>query len=140
MSNELPISIKIVILGSVRKHYEKIKDVIDCFTFNGFEVLSPSKANIINPNDDFVLFDTDMSDDPGILEEIVLRKMEVADIIYICNVDGYIGISVIYELGYSMGMREKIYFLEKWKESFLDEFYDDSKVIDPLSLCKKLIK
>jgi len=139
MSNELPKLYKVVILGSFKKHYEQIKETIDCFIANGFEVLSPQKSNIINPNDEFVLFDTDISHDPKILEEIVLKKMREANIIYICNVNGYIGRSVGFELGNSINMRDKVYFLEKWNESFLDEFFDESKVIDPLSLCNNIM-
>lgn len=54
--------------------------------------LSPEEGLVINPNDEFVLFDYD----PPILNEgeiqtIVLKKMHIADFVYLVNPEGYLG-------------------------------------------------
>jgi hypothetical protein len=128
----------VALLGSFRKHYEQVKQIMDCFTANGFIVSSPKKANIINPGEDFVLFDTDPTQNPRLLEDSVLQKIEEADLVYICNVGGYIGTSVSFELGNLVAMRQKVYFLEMCNDPVFKEFFDESTIISPIELCKRM--
>jgi len=129
----------VTIFGSFRKHYKKIIEIIDTFEANGITVLSPKKSEIINPDSEFVVFKSDVTNDPLELENIHLNTIEKADIIYVCDVDGYIGFSTAFEIGYALRMGHTIYFLEEPKEIILSEIANEhfysKKIINPEELC-----
>jgi len=50
---------KAAISGSFRKFYKEICAAYDIFEQNGITVLSPKKSRIINPDDEFVILETD---------------------------------------------------------------------------------
>lgn len=93
-----------LIIGSFRKHYPQIIKIIKYFNTNGIEVLSPKISNILNPKDEFVIFDYDPKEaEMREIEDLVLKKMHLADFVYIVNPDGYMGNSTSFEIGYCHG-------------------------------------
>lgn len=101
---------KCLIIGSFRKHYSQIVETIKFFNTNNIDVLSPKISTILNPEDEFVVFDYDSKDaDIRQIEDMVLEKMHNADFIYIVNPDGYIGQSTSFEIGYCHGKNLKIF-------------------------------
>lgn len=129
----------ITICGSFRKHYKEIIEVIEIFEERGFVVLSPKKSEILNPNEEFVIFKDDETTDPSELENIHLDAIKKADIIYVCDFDGYIGFSTAMELGYAINYGHLIYFYDKPNEIIFDKLCNlDNRVVKPNELCLKL--
>lgn len=106
-----------LIIGSFRKHYRHMTDVIRLFHAKGIEVLSPKDAEILNPNDEFVVFDYDpkyLSEKE--LEDLVLEKMHKCHFVYLVNPGGYIGLSASFEVGYCAANGIDVYALEASNE------------------------
>jgi hypothetical protein len=102
-----------LIIGSFRKHYDDMTNVIRLFHDEGIEVLSPKEAEILNPNDEFVVFDYDpkhLSEKE--LEDLVLEKMHKCHFVYLVNPGGYIGLSASFEVGYCAAHGIDVYALE----------------------------
>lgn len=104
---------KIVISGSFRKFYCGICETINTLESNGITVLSPKISQIINPKDEFVVFEHDISDDPRILEDNHLHAIDQADALFVYNPNGYVGLSAALEIGYAISLGIPIYFKEK---------------------------
>lgn len=103
------------IIGSFRKeeHYSKIIEIIQKLKFNCITILSPKGTEVVNSIDNFVIFS---SDDPNLtpieIEEATLQKIFSSDIVYVCDVDGYIGRTTAYEIGRCVMRNKEIYFME----------------------------
>ncbi|KKR07371.1 MAG: MazG nucleotide pyrophosphohydrolase [Candidatus Peregrinibacteria bacterium GW2011_GWC2_39_14] len=125
-----------LIIGSFRKHYSQIVETINFFHANNIEVLSPKISTILNPEDEFVIFDYDPRDaDIRQIEDKVLEKMHNTDFVYIVNPDGYIGQSTSFEIGYCHGKNLKIFAMEDSSE--LCSRYIHA-VLKPNEIIKKL--
>lgn len=106
-----------LIVGSFRKHYEPITDVIKGFHANGIKVLSPKMAKILNPEDEFVVFDYDpphLSEKE--LEDLVFEKMHQSHFVYLVNPGGYVGLSAAFEIGYCAAHGIDVYAMESSNE------------------------
>lgn len=124
---------KSLIIGSFRKHYNQMVDIIDIFNKNAIEVLSPREAIIINPEDEFVVFDYDPKDlSDKEIEDKVLEKMHNVDFVYLYNPGGYIGLSASFEIGYCHAHGIKVYAFEESNElcfQYVDEVKKPHEVI-----------
>jgi hypothetical protein len=106
-----------LIVGSFRKHYEPITEVIRSFHANGIEVLSPREAKILNPDDEFVIFSYDPSHlSEKELEDLVLDKMHRSHFVYLVNPGGYVGLSAAFEIGYCAAHGIDVYAMEPSNE------------------------
>lgn len=106
-----------LIVGSFRKHYEPITEVIRSFHANGIEVLSPKEAKILNPDDEFVIFNYDPSHlSEKELEDLVLDKMHRSHFVYLVNPGGYVGLSAAFEIGYCAAHGIDVYAMEPSNE------------------------
>ena len=115
-------SIYTVISGSFRKYYQEIKGVIDQFENLGINVLSPKKSMIINPDDEFALLESDETDDIFNIENKHLSAIKKADFLYIVNPNGYIGLTVAFEMGWAYANNCSIYCMHKPNDILLKEF------------------
>lgn len=116
-----------LIIGSFRKHYKEILKVIDIFHNSGITVLSPKKSFVINPEDEFVLFDYDPKNkSKKEIEDAVLEKIRNVDFVYLANFNGYIGPSASFEVGYCHAHKIKVFALEP-SEEICTEYIDDIK-------------
>lgn len=103
----------IVISGSFHRFYNEIKEIIFLFeSLGGVKVLSPKISEIINPGEEFAILKSDLTQNPEILERNHLKAIEKADILYICNPEGYLGNSAIFELGFATALGKKIFCKE----------------------------
>jgi hypothetical protein len=125
-----------VIIGSFRKHYSEMINVIKLFAENDIEVLSPRISNILNPDEEFVIFDYD-PEGASIreIEDLVLKKMHKSNFVYIVNPGGYIGLSASFEIGYCHGNSLRVYAMERSSE-LCCEYVDG--VLNPKEMIKKI--
>lgn len=100
------------ILGSFNKHYEFIKEDIETFARFGFNVIVPQVENIKSNNNGYVLFDSNEISNPKIIEKTFLESCLKSDAIYVCNIGGYLGKTVMFEIGYLLARGIEIYFRE----------------------------
>ena len=102
------------IIGSFRKpdHYEVIKKAIFTFQKAGLIVLSPRGSSISKSVDRFVVFESDDQNlVPWEIQMITLDKIIHSDVVFVCNVNGYIGRTTCYEIGFCLSRRKPLYFL-----------------------------
>ena len=111
------ISLKVVISGSFRKHLQGILKLKKELEERGIEVIKPNRVKTIKniENPDFVKFEGEENIHPYILEREYFDVIEECDAHIIYNQDSYLGQSVTYKLGVSMGKGEKtkVYFIER---------------------------
>jgi len=114
---------KCIISGSFRKFYNEIVKLIDEFNSLGIEVLSPKKSKIINPEEEFVVLESD-SKDKNIkqLEEEHLEAIKNSNFLYICNPKKYLGNSAIMEIGFAIANKKPIFTLESIDDITLSQF------------------
>ena len=105
----------ISIIGSFRKeeNYAKVVEIITKLREAGVNVLSPAGTEVVDSIEDFVIFiSDDKSLSPVEIEKMTLEKIFASDIVYVCDVDGYIGNTTAYELGRCDIREKEIYFME----------------------------
>lgn len=104
---------KVTIIGSFRKYYEDICELIDKFEQSGIEIMSPKKSFIIDNVDGFVVLNSDIkTEKPFIIQEHVFENIRKSDVVYVWNPKGYLGNSTCYEIGKVMEMGKLIMFKE----------------------------
>ena len=106
----------IVISGSFRRHLTGIHEKIKEFDKLGFKVLSPKISKPINPEEEFVILESDVTADEERLEKEHLQAIKEASVLYVFNFDGYLGNSVRLEIGYAIGVQKPIYTYEEVTE------------------------
>jgi hypothetical protein len=80
-------------------------------------VLSPKEAKILNPDDEFVIFNYDPSHlSEKELEDLVLDKMHRSHFVYLVNPGGYVGLSAAFEIGYCAAHGIDVYAMEPSNE------------------------
>lgn len=108
---------RVTIIGSFRRYYEGICQLIDQFEQNNIEVMSPKKSFIIDEIDGFVVLDTDdKNKKPFFIQEHVFENVKKSRVVYVWNPEGYLGNSTCYEIGKVMGMGKTIFFKEYPKD------------------------
>ena len=118
---------EIAILGSFSKHYDLIVKIAHKFEENGFTVLVPKLEGVKKTNNSFLLLEGDKSNNPKELEKEYIKKCLEADLVYVCNQDGYIGKSVAFELGFLSAFKQEIFFLTKPEDELLNSLIPYSK-------------
>jgi len=113
---------KCVISGSFRKFYNEIVATAEIFQKQGVEVLSPKISVIRNAGGEFVLLESDATDDIKTLEQAHLDAIKNADFLYLYNPGGYVGVSASLEIGWAIANNKKVFSLEKPADQILGEF------------------
>lgn len=130
------------ILGSLNKHYDTIVETATYFKERGLIVLAPEISVVKSNNDGYVFLESDKITDPVIVEREFLKKCIDSDFVYVCNKDGYLGKTVMLELGYMLGKGQEVYFMEKpIEEKLIMEMTERSMeglVASPEQLVKKI--
>lgn len=101
-----------VISGSYRKHLNIIVQLKQWLEEEGINVLSPSGDIAMNPDEDFVILDTDPIDHPELLQSSVFAKIRCSTFLVVANPEGYLGNAAILEIGYAIATGIKIFSLE----------------------------
>jgi len=101
------------IIGSFRKYYHDVLEMIKIFEENGFSILSPKYSTIIRNEEGFVILD---SDDPTFthidIQTIVFHRAFRSDFVYVWNPDGYVGKTTCYEIGRLVERKIPLYYKE----------------------------
>ena len=108
---------KISIIGSFRKYYEEIKQLIILFNKNNIEVFSPKLSEITHSVEEFVIFASDNQNlTPAEIQSDTLNRILKSDIVYVYDPDGYIGRTTCYEIGVLRTTTIPLCFLEEPKD------------------------
>jgi hypothetical protein len=129
------------IIGSFRKHYDKICEAKETFARMGLKVLAPNDGNIVDKSVEYVLLDTDTSSSPTVNESAYIRKLLESDLVYVCNVGGYVGLTAMLEISIIMSKGQEIYFMEQPVDPLLAAMCDGAKdnvVYSPDELCEMI--
>jgi len=122
------VNLSCVVSGSFRKYYSRILSVITILLNSRVQVLSPKSSKIIDPSKGFVILETDLHDlsSPVIrhIEGKVLRHIRECDFLYVCNPEGYIGLSTAFEIGFAHAHGKKIITSDLPTDSTIFEFVD----------------
>ena len=129
---------KISIIGSFRKYYKEITELILMFNKNNIKVLSPKLSKITHSIEDFVIFATDdQSLTPAQIQTDTLNKILKSDIVYVYNPNGYIGRTTCFEIGVLRTTTIPLYFLEKPKDLPIN--IDENSIISPSKLIYSIL-
>lgn len=109
MPNEHRTKISTVISGSYRKHLQEIIFLKIELEKQGVDVLSPSGEIAINPDEEFIILDSDPVTNPELLQSAVFSKIRNSTFLVLANFHGYIGVAAAMELGYAIREGIKIY-------------------------------
>jgi len=103
-------------IGSFRKkkHYAIVKKGVFLFKDKGIQVNSPRGAAVCGKIDQFVIFTSDEQGmTPEEIQMITLDKILKSDVVFVCNLDGYVGKTTCYEIGFCFSRNIPLYFLSK---------------------------
>ncbi len=104
------------IIGSFRKFYKDICNIINNFTNQGICVVSPKVSEICNQIDDFVVFKYDNpSFNPAEIQMITMEKILNSHAVFVYNPNGYIGKTTCYEIGFCISRSVPIFSLKNPK-------------------------
>lgn len=101
-----------VIIGSFRKHLVQIMRLKRLLSTQQVIVLSPQGQTALNPDDEFIVLDSDPVIHPKLLQDSVFAKIRRSTFLVVANVDGYLGRATILEMGYAIALGITIYILE----------------------------
>lgn len=101
-----------VICGSLRKHLTEIAFIKKLPEEMGIGVLSPRGVVAKNPDEEFILLDSDPIDGPKLLQDSVFAKIRRSTFIVIANIEGYLGNAAIMEIGHATAYGIDIYTTE----------------------------
>ncbi len=112
---------KIVLAGSYRKYLKEVCDIKKNLEDSGYMVLEPSCGEVINQGSEFIVMKDNVSsgkkeiteEDMMKIEEKFLNSLRKADIVYVINKNGYIGLSAAMEIGFANAIKKPVYCLEE---------------------------
>ena len=139
MNKEMDRSATVTISGSFRKFYPEITNAIDVFSEREIEILSPAKSKIVDPNAEFVIFESDETTDVRELEDRHLDAIRNSDALYIVNPGGYVGNSAILEIGYAIALKIPIYTLEPIEDKTLSVYIDGTTKPEKIDMKQRKI-
>lgn len=130
---------KVSIIGSFRKYYEDIKEIINLLKKNNIEVLSPKFSEITYSIEDFVIFASDNQElAPYEIQTETLNRILKSDAVYVYNPTGYVGRTTCYEIGIIRTTKIPLLFLERPKD--LPILVCNCDIMNPSKLVFSLLK
>lgn len=129
------LSFQVAIIGSFRKYYKEILELIKLFKGYGLYVWSPKESEICDSIEDFVIFKSDNPEyTPAEIQTITLERILRADMVYVYNPHGYIGRTTCYEIGFCLSRCKPIYFFEEPKDLPI-HFVKSKQILLPEEFC-----
>ena len=131
------------IIGSFSKQMQDIARAKRVFEQNGFNVLAPIDTEVSNERSTqgFLVLEKDAQKRPRDLEHSYLSALLNCDVVYVCNRDGYIGKSAMFEIGFLMyPQKTDIIFQEMPTEELIVDMMTDSdgsiqNIMTPEEVC-----
>ena len=120
-----------VISGSYRKHLAQIVRLKQELEKYHVAVLSPSGAIAINPDEEFIVLDSDPVSHPKLLQDSVFAKIRRSTFLTVANVEGYLGRAAVLEMGYAIALGLSIYTLEPVEDPNLAPYCKPLKEVFP---------
>ena len=114
----------ISLLGSLRKQLISIKEKALQLEETGYKVLAPKLSNVKTNENGFIIFEDDVSDNPIAIESNFIENCLKSEGIIVCDKDGYVGNTVMFEIGYLLAKKRNIEFIEEPNELWLREVVD----------------
>lgn len=102
-----------VICGSFRRDRAALRREFLELQAAGCTVLSPRDLNFVDEVDGFVYGQTDWGKSTAEIEQLHLRSMEKADLIWLHCPDGYVGTSAAMELGFARAVGIRVFAAEQ---------------------------
>jgi len=124
-------SIFTVISGSFRKHLPQIARLKRELEQNYITVLSPTGDLAINPDEEFIILNSDPISHPKLLQDSVFAKIRRSTFLSVANVEGYLGKAAILEIGYAIAVGISIYSLEPIEDPNLSPYCKPLQEIFP---------
>lgn len=132
---------KCTISGSFRRFFKEIIETKATFEKAGIQVLFPVGNEIVSHKGEFAILDSDKKIsknlNPKELEDERLRLLAKGDFLYLYNPAGYVGNSVLLELGFAVALGKPIYALEPVGDALIGAYI--SEVITPSDLAERLM-
>ena len=136
------------IIGSFGKQLQDIKYAKKIFEDEGFTVLAPKDTKISEErsSDGFLILEKDDDKRPRDLEHDYLNCLNNCQVIYVCDRNGYVGKSAMFEIGYLMKeAKHDFVFQEVPEEELLVDMLTDKNgeirnIMSPMELCKAMKK
>lgn len=130
---------RVSIIGSFRKYYEEIKQVIISLEKNNIEVLSPKYSQITHSIEKFVVFESDNQLlSPAEIQTDTLNRILKSDVVYVYDPNGYIGRTTCYEIGVLRTTTIPLIFLKMPKD--LPILVHNYEVMNPSKLIYTLLQ
>lgn len=132
-------ALSVAIVGSFRRYYDDVVRVINIFREAGLIVSTPAVSRIVNPEAEFVRFETDPnSSTDHEIQERTLERILSSDLVYVVAPDGYVGRTTCYELGHASRRRLPIYFSDRVKDLPIN--ISDDALRGPAELARAISK
>ncbi|MDI5938338.1 MULTISPECIES: hypothetical protein [unclassified Micromonospora] len=130
-------SISVSLIGSFRRHYADVVRAAEIFESAGVRVLSPPICRIVNPDSEYVRFESDppQSTDHSIQAETT-RKIHASDFVYVVAPQGYVGRATCLELGSILDRGIPIYYSETPQDVPIDIAPD--AILSPAEVMSRL--
>lgn len=127
------------IIGSFRKHYTEVVNLIEALEHCNVHVLSPKRSSIVNPEDWFVRLQTDNPQfGPVEIQLIALHRILRSSFVYVLCPAGYLGRTTCYEIGRIHEHGVSLYFSECPED--LPIAVPASAIINPERIVKYLMQ
>lgn len=110
--SECSATLYTVISGSYRKHLRQIMQLKQKLWQHHVAVLSPSGNAAVNPDEEFVILDSDPVTNPKLLQDSVFTKIRRSTFLVVANIEGYLGRAAVLEIGYAIALGISVYTLE----------------------------
>ena len=121
VKNQEEVQATISLLGSLKKQLLFMKETAVQLENNGYKVLAPRLSNVKMNTSGYIIFENDVSENPIVIESDFIEKCLKSECVLICNKDGYIGNTVMFEIGFLLAKNKKIQFIQKPTENWLME-------------------
>jgi hypothetical protein len=127
-----------VISGSFRKHLHKIIQLKKELEKNHVAVLSPAGNIAVNPEEEFIVLDSDPVTHPKLLQDSVFAKIRRSTFLVVANFDGYLGRAAVLEIGYALAIGITVYVIEPVEDPNLKPYcHLLSEVFPNVKHCKE---
>lgn len=101
-----------VISGSYRKHLAQLIKLKAELESRHVVILSPSGDVAVNPDEEFIILDSDPVCHPKLLQDSVFAKIRRSTFLVVANIDGYLGRAAVLEIGYALALGITVYTVE----------------------------
>lgn len=105
--------IRATVCGSFHKDLEGLSKLILMLQRSGVQVLSPRSLEFSDCNHEFKVLKYEAFIEPPEIERWHLHAIANSDLVWVHCPDGYVGVSVAFEIGFAHALGKRVYSLEE---------------------------